>query len=357
MCARNSRTPGILDCTFRDGGYYTNWTFPEELVQDYLAAMSVLPVDVIELGLAGKGPGAGPFANVDNAKARQLRFSKNIALAVMLDAKDYLNQGGDLAAGLQSSLGRRLEDGIDIIRIAVNFRAARDCGPLIRTLNDLGYRVFLNLMQIDLAHEDDLRNCLEFVAAISGIEAVYIADSLGSMRPSRVRELVSDFAAVLAIDIGYHAHDNGGLAIANALCAADAGCNWLDCTVAGMGRGAGNASTEQLLPVTAASAYSGLAEDRLQQLVVRHFNPLKAKLGWGDNLFYQMGAANGLHPTFVQEVLHDRSLSDLQAFRWIRNIPANSTSFSRTVLEVARDHALAGESALGVMAAKIEEVA
>ena len=73
---------------------------------------------------------------------------------------------------------------------------------------------------------------------------------------------------------------------------------------------------------------------------MKHFNPLKEKYGWGDNPFYQIGAANGLHPTFVQEILSDRSLSGDQVFHWIKNIPANSASFSRAVLETAKQCAL-----------------
>ncbi|MBL4801203.1 MAG: hypothetical protein JKY45_04860 [Emcibacter sp.] len=354
MNKHNSSTLGILDCTFRDGGYYTNWTFPKELVDDYLSAMAVLPIDVIELGFAGKGPSAGKFANVDNVLARELRFSSNTKIAVMLDAKDYLDLDEGLEAKLDRDLGRKHGDGIDIIRIAVNYRATHMCGCLIQVLLDRGYRVFLNPMQIDVADPRELRDCLEFIKKNKGLEAVYVADSLGSMRPDRVKDLVENFADELDVDIGYHAHDNSGLAITNALCAADSGSSWLDCTVAGMGRGAGNASTEQLLRVAAAPRYSKLAEDKLQQLVVEHFNPLKEKYGWGDNLFYQLGAANGLHPTFVQEVLSDQSLSDVQAFNWVKKIPINSNGFCRTILATAKEHALTGEVSMG---AKLEEVA
>ncbi len=341
MHTRISSSLGILDCTFRDGGYYTNWTFPQDLVDDYLAAMAVLPVDVIELGLAGKGPSAGPFANVDNGKARALRFSKNTMLAVMIDAKDYLEYDGDTGSKLDRDLGHKIEGGIDIIRIAAHYRAAHKCAGLVQLLLDRGYRVFLNLMQIDMADPREIQECLLAVKKIDGLEAVYVADSLGTMKPTRVKDLVGDFVEGLGADIGYHAHDNSGLAIANALCAAEAGGSWLDCTVSGMGRGAGNASTEQLLRVVAPGC-SKLAEDRLQQLVVKHFNPLKEKYGWGDNLFYQIGAANGLHPTFVQEILGDRSLSGDQVFHWIKNIPTNSASFNRAVLETARQCALTG---------------
>ena len=40
----------ILDCTLRDGGYYTDWDFDEHLVDTYLKAMNNLPIDIIEIG-------------------------------------------------------------------------------------------------------------------------------------------------------------------------------------------------------------------------------------------------------------------------------------------------------------------
>ena len=40
----------ILDCTLRDGGYYVDWDFDEEIVRKYLAAIGIAKVDVIEIG-------------------------------------------------------------------------------------------------------------------------------------------------------------------------------------------------------------------------------------------------------------------------------------------------------------------
>ena len=40
----------ILDCTLRDGGYYTNWDFDKQQVDQYLEACNDLPIDYIEIG-------------------------------------------------------------------------------------------------------------------------------------------------------------------------------------------------------------------------------------------------------------------------------------------------------------------
>jgi len=345
---------GILDCTFRDGGYYTNWEFPDQMVNDYLATMASLPVDVIELGFSGKGADAGVFANVDNVLARSLRLQKETQIAVMLDAKDFLQYETTLDARLDATLGIKLEDGIDIIRIAVNYRNIEGCIPLVKNLQVRGYQVFLNLMQIDTASENELKDSLQMVAKIDDLTAVYVADSLGSMRPDRVKRIVARFQDALDTPIGYHAHDNSGLAIANALCAVEAGCFWIDCTVAGMGRGAGNASTEQLLPVAAVANYTEQAEFQLQRLVVEHFNQLKIEHGWGDSLFYHLGVSIGLHPTYVQEVLGNKALTPSQMFDWIKRIPPNSYSFDRGILDSSH-HVVSNASLLsGAMVESIK---
>ena len=40
----------VLDCTLRDGGYYTNWDFSRSTVINYVKAMDELPIDIIEIG-------------------------------------------------------------------------------------------------------------------------------------------------------------------------------------------------------------------------------------------------------------------------------------------------------------------
>ena len=43
----------FLDCTLRDGGYYNRWDFDEELINDYIKTMTLIGVDVVEIGFRG----------------------------------------------------------------------------------------------------------------------------------------------------------------------------------------------------------------------------------------------------------------------------------------------------------------
>ena len=111
--------------------------------------------------------------------------------------------------------------------------------------------------------------------------------------------MVDQFGAGHAAPVGLHGHDNQGFALHNTLAAAQAGATWVDSTVLGMGRGAGNARTEQLL------AALGTDQQTLQpllDLVARRFEPLMHKYRWGSSVRYAIAGMRRIHPTYVQRL-------------------------------------------------------
>lgn len=82
-----------------------------------------------------------------------------------------------------------------------------------------------------------------------GADAVIIMDSTGTYLPGEVMERIWELKEYLGIDVGFHAHDNLGLATANSLIAAQAGAKYIDGCIRGFGAGAGNAHLEMLIPV------------------------------------------------------------------------------------------------------------
>jgi 4-hydroxy 2-oxovalerate aldolase len=82
-----------------------------------------------------------------------------------------------------------------------------------------------------------------------GASAVYVADSAGAMLPRDVTARLAPVAAALRIPIGFHAHNNLALGVANSIAAAEAGATYLDGTCRGLGAGAGNAQLEVLTGV------------------------------------------------------------------------------------------------------------
>ena len=100
--------------------------------------------------------------------------------------------------------------------------------------------------------------------------------------------------------MGIHAHDNGGLALANSLAGLESGASWVDSTVLGMGRGAGNTRSELLLGHLSQHQGNTADVEDMEILISDYFEPLRRRTQWGPSFQYVTAAAKGIHPTFIQ---------------------------------------------------------
>lgn len=333
--------PTVLDCTLRDGGYYTGWQFDDALVDAYLAACVAVGVDVVELGYTRVRPvPGGAYGSVPDELRRSLRDLVPAAggprFAVMVDAADALPHPPREVAGL---LRERLAPSslpVDLIRVAVPYRRTAETVDLVRALRGAGYGVCLNLMQIDLATPEELRDCLAAVGRAGDLEALYVADSLGSLHPRRATELVRRVVGTTGLPVGFHAHENQGLALHNTLTVLEAGASWVDATMSGMGRGAGNARTEQLLPLLRPD----VPVEPLFDFVARHMIPLQQKHGWGSNVYYALAGLREVHPTYVQQLEQDGSTDAGTRMRVLGQLAdQGATAYSADRLERELRHA------------------
>jgi 4-hydroxy 2-oxovalerate aldolase len=103
--------------------------------------------------------------------------------------------------------------------------------------------VYLNLMKSSATPLDDFRTMLRGVP--DGIAGVYVVDSYGAMVPADVRRYITAVGDMFAT-VGFHGHDNLGLATVNSICAWQSGAAIIDGTLDGIGRGSGNAPVESL---------------------------------------------------------------------------------------------------------------
>lgn len=295
----------LLDCTMRDGGYYNDWDFPLPLARQYVEALADSGVPIIELGFRfpPRGQSLGPFAHTPEWLINLLDLPEGPVYGVMLNAGDYLGPDGiDL---IDRAFVSAAQSRIDLVRIAAHLRQVSACQPIVQRLASMGYRVGFNIMQASEAANDDVLRDLAGIVAGFGpaVEVLYFADSLGNMTPEDVTRIAGLFRSQWDGPLGFHGHDNIGLGVANAIAAVNAGITWIDGTVTGMGRGAGNAQTEYLLIEAERRGWADVSPVPVHTLAAGPFAELQRTYGWGKNVFYYAAGIHSVHPTYVQDML------------------------------------------------------
>ncbi|MFO8067348.1 MAG: hypothetical protein R6U11_07185, partial [Bacteroidales bacterium] len=175
----------ILDCTIRDGGYYTNWDFSDELVERYLLQMDKLPVDIIEIGYRSPPQKTykGKYFYLPDfvlQKIAELNISKEIA--IMFNEKntrpDHLDK---LLEGLKPV--------ITLIRLAVNPEHFERALILAKEIKKRGFDVTFNIMYMSNYYKD-----YDFLAKLNKANGIVrylnIVDSYGGLMPAQVKEVV-----------------------------------------------------------------------------------------------------------------------------------------------------------------------
>lgn len=331
-------TMKLVDCTLRDGGYYNAWDFTVPLITDYLAAMKAAQVDVVELGfrfLENEGF-KGACAYSTDEFLQKLTIPEGLNVSVMVNGADLCT-----ALGCQSALERLFPEPaakspIDIVRIACHFHELPLALPAAGWLSDRGYRVGFNLMQIADRSEAEVKD-LAKMACEWPIEVLYFADSMGSMTPDDTARIIRWLQYEWDGPLGIHTHDNMGLALSNTLRAYNEGVKWLDATVTGMGRGPGNARTEELVIEAEALRARPVNLVPLMTLIRKHFGPMKDHYGWGTNPYYYLAGKYGIHPTYIQEMQGDARYDEEDSLAVIDHLRAEGgKKFSLNTLDSAR---------------------
>jgi len=319
----------VLDCTFRDGGYYNKWNFSASLVQKYLHAIDSANIEVIELGFRNlpQNQFLGAFAYTKDSYIDQLRINSGVLVAVMIDASSILNSSFSIDKSIDILFQKKEVSRVDIVRIATHFDCVEQCKEIVAALKKLGYKVILNLMQSHDKSNDELTLAAKLIQSWNTLDVLYFADSLGSMNDADVLRIISALKLNWTGVMGFHAHNNKGLAVFNTLTAIENGVDWVDCTILGMGRGAGNAQTENLLLELDHKYDTNYIPDALFDLVLTDFTPLQKQYQWGESLLYSLAAKYSIHPTYVQEMLSDNRYSNreaLQAVKFMASLDARN---------------------------------
>jgi len=236
------KSPKILDCTLRDGSYAINFTFSESDTQEISSNIDKLNIPYIEVG-HGVGLGANRLG---------VNFSSATDIAYMRAAKTSVKQGKwgmFCIPGIANLDDVKLacDHGIQFIRIGSNIDQIEDSKKFIELARNLGIEVFANFMksytQTPKKFAKLMKQSYEY-----GSELIYLVDSAGGMLPKELIEYIYEANNLEPkIPLGFHGHNNLGLAMANALICAEQGVDIIDSSFQGLGRSSGNVPTEQLI--------------------------------------------------------------------------------------------------------------
>lgn len=329
----------VLDCTFRDGGYYNNWYFEPKTVKRYLSSMVASGVDIVEIGFRfpAQKNFCGPFAYSTDEFLSSLEIPSSLTIGVMINAKDFIAPSSE--ALVRKHFAPASQSPVKIVRIAAHFKEIDGSEPIVKTLSSLGYRVGYNLMQSTGKTPGELTAAAKQIHSWGCVEVLYFADSFGNMKPKQILEMTDSLKQGWQTEIGIHTHDNMGLALSNSLEAINTGVSWVDSTVTGMGRGAGNTQTEHLLVELAGLGYNKYNPQALFVLVLEDFAELKNKYGWGPSLLYYLSAAYNIHPTYVQELLSSNNRNSQHTLDSLEYLKTSGLAASYDAKRLARSFA------------------
>lgn len=336
----------LLDCTLRDGGYYNNWDFSPKLIADYLQAMQALAVDYVEIGfrsLSNKGfKGGCAFSTDSFISSLPIPVELKDKIGVMVNGSELVNHQEGLEAALKKLFSPKQNSPVTLVRIACHVHEFESALPAAIWLKEQGYLVGFNIMQIADRSPEELSR-LARLASSFPIDALYFADSMGSLDPEQTSHIVRAFKQGWTGELGIHSHDNMGKALANTKRAVEEGVTWVDGTVTGMGRGAGNVKTEYLAIELADYRQDHQNITKLLEVIHEHFQTLQTQHGWGSNPYYYLAGKYSLHPSYIQEMIGDSRYSEADILAIIDYLKIEGgKKFSPSTLEAAR-HFYSGE--------------
>ena len=285
----------VVDCTLRDGGLCNNFGFSDAFVRDLYLANIKAGVDYMEFGYKAskeifgtKKFGKWKFCEEQDIRAVVGENNTDMKIAVMADVgrTDFRND-----------ILPKKDSVIDMIRVATYINTIPAAIEIIEDAHAKGYETTVNIMAVSKVNDADLDAGLEMLAQ-TNVDVIYLVDSFGTFYPEQIERLTIRYLEIARKYnklIGIHAHNNQQLAFANTIESLSRGTSFLDATVNGMGRGAGNCAMELLLSFLKNPKYNLFP---VLRFIEKYMIPLKQSgLSWGYDIPYLLTGRLNQHPS------------------------------------------------------------
>ena len=284
----------VVDVTLRDGGLCNNFRFTDDFVRALYQTNLRSGVDYMEFGYKAdpdlfdeEDCGPWKFCREEDIRAIVGDNRSDMKIAVMADVgrcnfrRDFLPKS---------------ESVIDMVRVACYIHQIPAALEMIEYLHGLGYETTCNIMAVSQAGGFQIEEALVMLAK-SSVDVIYLVDSYGAFFPENASELAMMYLMIAeeaGKKVGFHAHNNQNLAFANTIDTLSRGVSYLDATVQGMGRGAGNCAMELLLGFLKNPKYNLYS---ILNFIEQYMIPLRnSGVTWGFDLPYMFTGQLNRHP-------------------------------------------------------------
>jgi 4-hydroxy 2-oxovalerate aldolase len=297
----------VLDCTIRDGGLINNHDFDKRLVKEVYRALSTAGIDYVELGyknskklFSPKDYGLWKFCEDDVIREVIAGVENPAKVSVMVD----------IGRVDMEDIKPASESPVSMIRTATYVKDVDKAISMTNDFSDKGYEATINIMAISRDQGAELDEALRQIESESKAQAVYIVDSFGFLYQETTEHLVKKFKSILKTrEVGFHGHNNQQLGFSNTIEAIIHGANYLDATVYGIGRAAGNCPLELLIGFLKNPKFN---IKPILDLISNEFIPLRDQIEWGYIIPYAISGMMNEHPRAAMAL---RSSSEKENYR------------------------------------------
>ena len=308
----------FLDCTLRDGGYINNWTFGQDNTSRITTELTDAQIDMIEIGYLkdnAYNSDQSIFSSIEDISQFIPNDKKNTTYLAMIDVGRFS----------QENIINHKEGFIDGIRVAFYKHQIEDAMILCRKILQSGYKLFIQPMVTADYNEIEYHKLIDRIIELHPF-AVYIVDSFGYMTKEDLKYYFDILDSRLDKNclIGFHSHNNMQLSSINAQSLFNYKTQRtliIDSSIYGIGRAAGNISTEEILAYYNEKIEYKYDINKINTLNKDIIQPIYTETPWGPSPYYYLTAQYHCHPGYAKYILSENEVPEKEFEEFLKTIP------------------------------------
>lgn len=324
----------LLDCTLRDGGYINNWRFGKNVIKSVCQNLSAANIDIIEVGFLtdiSHSSEESLYSDCDEVMEKCFcEGASKLAAMIALGEKEIDPDG----------FPHVKDSPLEIIRIT--FHQEHDeiqrAIKYAEVLMEKGYKVCMQPVGTTSYSDKDLLSLIEMINKLKPY-AFYLVDTLGILCREELLRFIFliDYNLDEGIKIGFHSHNNLQMSFANAQLIAEYHSSRefiVDCSVYGMGRGAGNLCTELIAQYINGTEMSSYNMVPIYETLDTYIYPIYLVSPWGYSAHYYISAAHKCHPNYAAFLMNKQTLTMNQIDLILKNLPPDERdTYNKKLIE------------------------